>query len=135
MARGPAGQLFIHQSGQRIQPDRVIIQAGDGMELATAGVPAFFAAPGLAAFGFAADLAGAGFAAFGFDFFNEPDCGEIGFDLANLASRSEVVSSFDYMVFVRGVFCDFAFSTFFNVAMISRIIFSLMGICSGSSGQ
>ena len=76
-----------------------------------------------------------GFAAFGFDFFNEPDCGEIGFDLANLASRSEVVSSFDYMVFVRGVFCDFAFSTFFNVAMISRIIFSLMGICSGSSGQ
>lgn len=33
-----------------------------------------------------------GFAAFGFDFFNEPDCGEIGFDLANLASRSEVVS-------------------------------------------
>lgn len=76
-----------------------------------------------------------GFAAFGIDFFNEPDCGEIGFDLANLASRSEVVSSFDYMVFVRGVFCDFAFSTFFNVAMISRIIFSLMGICSGSSGQ
>ena len=74
-----------------------------------------------------------GFAAFGFDFFNEPDCGEVGFDLANLASRSKVVSSFDYMVFV--FFRPFVFSTFFNVAIISRIIFSLIGICSGSSGQ